>query len=177
MNEILSVELIEKMDVFATIMTNEQLYDHSFDRTVYVECETLEMSEQKLLTTDYNFLQFKRNKLVNQQLHNQLNKEEQHFLTLQIESYNNKLNELRSNCHVTVKDVYPNMNFEDCDFLYSIKKEDFNDQKFKEIASDLVSEWAKEQMSDLLTGTIELDIKVTLSSGKILQNNKIIIKL
>lgn len=177
MNEILSVEPIEKMEVSATILTNEQLYDHSFNRTVYVECETLEMSKQKLAATDYNLLQFKRNKLVNQQLHNQLNEEEQHLLTLQIELYNNKLNELRSNCLVTVKDVYPNVNFNDYDFLYSIKKENFNNQKFKEIANDLVSEWAKEQINDFLTGSIELDIKVTLSSGKILQSKKMIMKL
>lgn len=176
MNQTGETDTIENLTVFATLTLNDHIYPKPFIQKVYVECETLELSEKNRLNTDYNQLYAERYVLVKQQLNTQLTKEQQTQLNNEIDLYTCKLSEIKKLCDVAVQDFYHNIEFEKNSLTYSLRKEDFTTKSFMKIANDLASSWAYDLIGQS-SSSAKLNIELTLSNGEILKSEKSIVKL
>ncbi|CAM5198608.1 hypothetical protein UACE39S_05772 [Ureibacillus acetophenoni] len=193
-NTIQQTNPIERMEISSVLLNQQTKKEYKYQQTCYIENVTKRMYEENLAQTNIDeLIKEMQNKIenafdeylaseegksseyahINDRNKRMIEDEKYSIMANAIEKdYEPKLNKLREQCKVDIKEVFPNLPIEAGDIVFSVSNSAVTEVDVKEMAASLVKEWSEELISTNKIACYEIEMKITLSDGKVIEKSQ-----
>ncbi|WP_342556983.1 hypothetical protein [Lysinibacillus sp. FSL P4-0201] len=192
-NEILQINPVERVEVHAVLLDQSTKAEYKYLQTCYIESKTKRMYEENLKKINYRalltemqdkienafdaYLESEEGKSSKYSHINDRNKrilvDEQYSIISNTikQEYKSKLDVLREKCKVNIKEeVFSYLSIEVGDIVYSIDSSQLTEEEVKNMLSSLAKEWSEELILTHVISSYEVETKILLSNGKVIEN-------